>query len=336
MTHEIDFVVLWVDGNDLKWRKEKDKYKKEILNKSKEDGEERYRDWNLFHYWFRGVEKYAPWVRNVFLVTCGQTPQWININHPKLRLVNHEDFIDNRYLPTFNSSAIEINLHKIKDLGEYFVFFNDDMFLTRPVKPEDFFQDGEPLICSAGFPIHNFNNDVWDHMQFTIMGLANKYNWASIINKNPYKWFYYKYKDYLRYNWRMYKDSYMFGFFYVHFASPFRKTSLIKAENTFPEEFKQTSQSKFRSPYNISQQLIKICAIANGDFSPCSTDHFGIYRNIDEYHLPSIIASIKNQNEMMVCINDSCDITKQNFELFQNKISEALESILPEKSSFEI
>ena len=63
---KIDFVIAWVDGNDPAWRAEKDKYD---LRPSKGSAEVRFRDWNNLRYWFRGVEKFAPWVRKVHFVT---------------------------------------------------------------------------------------------------------------------------------------------------------------------------------------------------------------------------------------------------------------------------
>ena len=106
-------------------------------------------------YWFRGVENYAPWVKQIHFVTCGHLPEWLNINHPKIHIVNHKDYIPEQYLPTFSSHVIELNMHRIPGLSEHFVNFNDDVFLTQPVKPEDFFQDGKPLICSLGNPLVN-------------------------------------------------------------------------------------------------------------------------------------------------------------------------------------
>ena len=106
--------------------------------------ENRYRDWELMRFWFRGIEAFAPWVNRVFFVSNGQKPIWLNTDHPKLRMVTHQDYIPEIYLPTFNSNVIELWLHNIPDLSERFVLFNDDMFLTAPVTPEDFFEDGLP------------------------------------------------------------------------------------------------------------------------------------------------------------------------------------------------
>jgi hypothetical protein len=77
---KIDFVVLWVDGNNPEWRA---RYKKYRTEQRPEDAA-RYRDWGLLPYWFRAVEKYAPWVNKVYLVTSGEMPDWLNWGHPKL------------------------------------------------------------------------------------------------------------------------------------------------------------------------------------------------------------------------------------------------------------
>lgn len=91
---EIDFVITWVDGSDDRWQKEKQETRKHLgIVADVDDRKERYRDWDNLQYWFRGVEKYAPWVRKIHFVTWGHLPKWLNTDHPKLRVVNHEDFI---------------------------------------------------------------------------------------------------------------------------------------------------------------------------------------------------------------------------------------------------
>ena len=125
MKEKIDFVILWVDGNDKKWLEQKNSY----TNKTEEIKKSRFRDWDLLKYWFRGVEKYAPWVNKIFFVTWGHIPSWLDTKNPKLEIVKHSDFIPPKYLPTFNSNVIELNLHRILNLSEKFVLFNDDVFI---------------------------------------------------------------------------------------------------------------------------------------------------------------------------------------------------------------
>lgn len=43
---DIDFVVLWVDGNDPEWRAEKAKYQGAVTDDS--NSVNRFRDWGLY------------------------------------------------------------------------------------------------------------------------------------------------------------------------------------------------------------------------------------------------------------------------------------------------
>lgn len=104
----IDFVITWVDGNDQRWRAKKEKYMEALTEDDRRrNTEARYRDMGLLKYWFRGAEKFAPWVNRIYFVTCGQAPAWLDTTHPKLRMVQHSDYMDEEALPTFNSNAIE-------------------------------------------------------------------------------------------------------------------------------------------------------------------------------------------------------------------------------------
>ena len=85
---DIDFVVSWVDMNDPEWKKSFAKAKGTIDNSQNQYSEARFRDYGFLKYWFRGVEKFAPWVRKVHFVTCGQKPEWLDTSNPKLNLVN--------------------------------------------------------------------------------------------------------------------------------------------------------------------------------------------------------------------------------------------------------
>jgi len=80
---EIDFVITWVDMNDPKWQQDFAQYSGKINNSKNEVSEARFRDYGLLKYWFRGVDKFAPWVRKIHFVTCGQKPEWLDETRPK-------------------------------------------------------------------------------------------------------------------------------------------------------------------------------------------------------------------------------------------------------------
>ena len=75
---DIDFVITWVDMNDPEWKKSFAKAKGTIDNSQNQYSEARFRDYGFLKYWFRGVEKFAPWVRKIHFVTCGQKPEWLD------------------------------------------------------------------------------------------------------------------------------------------------------------------------------------------------------------------------------------------------------------------
>ena len=103
----------------------------------------------------RSLEVNAPWIRNVYIVTNGQVPSWIDTSNPHLKIISHQEiFKDQSALPTFSSPAIEMNLHHIPDLSDYFIYFNDDVFLGSPVHLTDFMtlQKGQVLFGSWEVP----------------------------------------------------------------------------------------------------------------------------------------------------------------------------------------
>lgn len=135
----IDVVYTWVDGNDPAWQRRRREfghtgYHEESANAA------RYISRDELRYSLRSLEQNAPWVRRIFLVTDRQRPAWLDPDHPRITMVDHREIFDDpRALPTFNSHAIESRLHHIDGLAEHFLYFNDDMFLGRPVTPQDFF-----------------------------------------------------------------------------------------------------------------------------------------------------------------------------------------------------
>ena len=139
----IDVVYTWVDGADPHWLAEKavalDRFA-ELPPHEHAANEARFANRDELRYSLRSLRYFAPWVRRVYLVTAGQLPTWLDLDQSWLTLVPHTELFDDASnLPTFNSHAIESQLHRIPGLAEHFVYFNDDMFLGRPVGPTAFF-----------------------------------------------------------------------------------------------------------------------------------------------------------------------------------------------------
>ena len=95
----IDIVITWVNGGDKEWLNKKNMYLKECLNIEGKNNA-RFRDWNTLKYVLRSIEKNASWVNKIFLVTDNQRPDWL-VENEKLKVIDHKDFIPEKYLPTF-------------------------------------------------------------------------------------------------------------------------------------------------------------------------------------------------------------------------------------------
>lgn len=332
---KIDFVVMWVDGNDPEWQKEKQKFS---VDDNADGSIYRYRDFGLLKYWFRGVEKFAPWVNNVYFVTWGHVPEWLDLNNPKLKVVKHSDFIPEDYLPTFSANAIENNLHRIDGLSEQFVLLNDDFFLIDSVKETDFFKNGKPMdtvalnvqcpqrsLVSRFFGINN-TAIINDH-----------FNFESSIKENFWKWYSLKNgKNVLRSI--VLKGCPRFpGFWQHHLASSFCKSTFEEVWEKEYEILHQTSSHKFRESTDVNQWLFKDWQIASGNFEVRNVK-FGEAFYIDRDGITNIknriINYITHQKGKMIAINDG-EMSDLEFNLLVEDLEKSFNEILPTKSHFE-
>lgn len=142
-TFPIDAVYTWVDGTDPKWLERKRHALELNAGHSMPEAaadDLRFVGHDELRYSLRSLENYAPWIRHVYIVTDGQRPDWLRDDTDWVSVVDHRDIApEGTNLPTFNSQAIEANLHRIGGLSEHFLYFNDDMFLSSPVSPDLFF-----------------------------------------------------------------------------------------------------------------------------------------------------------------------------------------------------
>lgn len=331
MQQEIDFVIIWVDGNDPEWKKIKNEYKG-FLTKAEDDSEHRYRDWDNLQYWFRGVEKFCPWVRMIHFVTWGHLPSWLNIENPQLHIVNHKDYIPEQYLPTFSSHTIELNLHRIEGLSEKFVYFNDDMFIIKPTTEEDFFRNGKPC-DSAVLNVHCYNmEDMVIMAPFRDIGVINhEFKMREVVKKNIGGWFNWKYGINNLRNIILLSCPRFPGMLQQHLPTSFCKSTFVEVWEKYYDILDETCQHRFREMTDVNQWLFKEWQIASGNFFPRSTK---IGKNIPAYNIDAACKCIRGQQTRMMCLND----TEMSFEEFTDcvsKINNSFQMILPDKSSFE-
>ena len=123
---------------------------------SEEISSSRFQDNSELQYSIRSIERFAPWVRKIYIVTNGQIPSWINLDHPRLQIVPHGDiFLNTSNLPVFSSPAIEANLHRIPGLSKKFIYLNDDVMFGTPIWPEDFYTHAKGQKAYLAWPVPN-------------------------------------------------------------------------------------------------------------------------------------------------------------------------------------
>ncbi|MGW1198180.1 stealth family protein [Streptomyces sp. NPDC002536] len=148
----VDAVYTWVDGDDPAWKERKAAAKGEVYH-AESASDARFISRDELRYSIRSLHLFAPWIRNIYVVTDDQVPVWMRRDVPGIRVVGHREIFRNPAdLPTFNSHSIESQLHHIDGLAEHFLYFNDDMFIGRPVAPQSFFT---PTGTARYFPSRN-------------------------------------------------------------------------------------------------------------------------------------------------------------------------------------
>lgn len=142
-TYPIDFVVPYVNNKDQVWRNTYIDYcKSHRLNqKIVELLGQRYGGLTFIYYQLQLVNKNMPWINKIYLLLSNEEQVDKTKLPSNVEIVYHKNFIWNQYLPTFNSTTIEMFLWNIPRLSEHFIYANDDMLPIKPLKPSDFFED---------------------------------------------------------------------------------------------------------------------------------------------------------------------------------------------------
>lgn len=329
---DIDFVITWVDMNDPKWQVKFSQYSNSKDNTKNGVSKARFRDNGFLKYWFRGVDKFAPWVRKIHFITDGQKPEWLDVNNPKINLVYHEDFIPVQFLPTYNSAVIERYLHKIPGLIEHFVYFNDDFYIINNVGKERFFQNDLP--CDIAVFDYNPSWSQWYRRIKNNIRIINRhFNKKEVMALHHDKWFDKSYGIKARWNYILKFYDKFITLRTPHNAQPYLKTTFNEVWAAAEKELTETSSNRFRSLSDYTPELFRTWQICQGNFTPYNT-----YKDTKMFPLMirarQAVKAIYRQSYTLVCLNDNVHI--RNYDLVINNIKEAFQHILPEKSSFEV
>ena len=308
---EIDIVYLWVNGNDPQWREKRNSFTKENYSDEGMNSEARYSDNGELKYSLRSIEKYAPWIRNIFIVTDNQTPEWLDLNHPKVRIVDHTEILPSEALPTFNSTVIEHALFRIPGLSEYLIYANDDMFLNRETSPADFF-------APDGLPYIRFNRRLFRKLWLFI--------YSKILKKNISH-----YNRTIQNSARLVEGKYgkYIGHKIHHNIDAYRKSDLKHAYEVFAKDIEPTLLNHTRNDNDIQRNIYSyVPAVENRGHVKFVTNKTSFRCHIEHPHQ---FAELEKCSPMFFCINDSQFANEESHKL----LKEFLEKKFPEKSQFE-
>lgn len=149
----IDAVITWVDGNTASHRVKRNLYMEQSDRMLHENAinPHRWANNDEVLYCLQSIENFASWIRHIWIVVDDETPNLSSLSQrvrDKITFVFHHDIFGeySAVLPTFNSLAIETFIWRIEGLSERFLYFNDDVFLTAPLDPNDVFDGFSPIL----------------------------------------------------------------------------------------------------------------------------------------------------------------------------------------------
>lgn len=330
----IDIVIPWVDSNDPVWRKSKNLYaqsegRRELID----DSDVRYRDWDTIRYLFRGIDLYMPWVRKVHFITCGHIPDWMDENAERLHIVRHDEYIPEKYLPTFCSHTIELNMHRIPGLTDQFIYFNDDIISLRPVKPEMFFKHGMPCDYAVLNPlISSHRYAVSDVALMDIEIINDHFKKNKVIKKNFFKWFNPKYGKNLFRSLCLMPWPKFSALLTKHQCNAYLKETFEEVWEKEYDILDSTCSHKFRTKRDVNQWLFRYWRLAQGRFTPIRPygNLFGIKNDNS-----ALYNAVMNGRDMFICINDNGAEEIKDFEKTKKELLDVLEKRFPDKCSFE-
>ncbi|MGQ0626299.1 MAG: stealth family protein [Sporichthyaceae bacterium] len=308
----VDAVYTWVDGADPAWRERMARARaaeQGLEYHPQSQGDQRFLQRDELRYSLRSVEMFAPWIRHIYLVTDRQCPAWLDTTHPKITVIDHRDiFADSSVLPVFNSNAIISRLHHVPGLSEHYIYFNDDFFLGRPLRPNHFFTpSGLARVSPANNrrPFGSASAKSEPHINLTrnmrdLLEAEFGITISRAIKHTPY---------------------------------PQLRSVHLEMEERFAEVYRRTCASRFRHHEDIvADQLFHYYAqiTAKAVVGSLRYDYYSLGRASD---LPRLRAALAYRNRDVFCLND--DPQPGVEPMAEADVREFLEDYYPVRSSFE-
>ena len=306
----VDIVYTWVDGADANWRRTFELCARDERRSLSETALDpaRYHSRDELKYSLRSVWANCGWARNIYIVTAGQMPRWL-VTDERVKIIDHTEILPSSALPTFNSHAIEAALHRIDGLSEHFIYFNDDMFIGRPVQPDHFFTpNGLARVFSSRARIHG----VEDAETLAVDTGARRgrellsSRFGRVVSNKP-----------------------------LHSPYPLRRSVMEEIDEEFPDVIQQTTNSRFRSPTDLSVAASFAqhygMAIGKGVFSEIEAAYVHVESARLRWHLAQMLLG---RFYDAFCINETSHVGTDT-SARELKLSEFFEAYFPVPSPWE-
>lgn len=321
ITFPVDIVYTWVNSDDEEFNKSRLAHQKQFdasVSESKSESTDiaRFESRDELKYSIRSVLTYAPWVNHIYIVTNGQVPKWLDESYDKVTVITHSQIIEPEFLPTFNSHAIESALHKIPNLSEHFIYFNDDVMLTRPLPASYFFtSSGTAKLFITNSKLPNGDKNV---------------------NDSPTQWAAKNSRQLL-----LAETGFWVDVMFAHTFHPQVKSVHQEIERLWPNEVATCRKNKFRdgSDLNVATFLHHHLALIRGQ--AIATRTRCMYFNIREKQASNLYKSLltnkgKANATHSICLNDRVSSVSNELEDFDIKLRNFLEAYYPDPSDAEI
>lgn len=317
---KIDLVYLWVDGNDPAWQLQK---QKALVESGREFAPQavakgRFVDNEELKYSLRSVAENAPWINRIFIITAGQKPAWLNDAHPKIRIVDHTEILKADYLPTFNSTAIEMSVALVEGLSEKFIFSNDDMFILKPITPSFFYNH-------EGLPIARFARHISTKQSLYLDKVRNaqrlvREKYGESVENNPH-----------------------------HNMDAYLRSDVVACSEAFAEEVEESRSHRFRTAGEFHRSAWLYYAVTRGRAEKRIVRHYSAAQSPGEklkcrlslryctdskeigLHRGNLARRVRKYNPTLLCLND----TERTTDSQREEMRVFLERQFPNKSPFE-
>ncbi len=273
-----------------------------------------------------------PRVRKIHFITSGQKPDWLDAENPKINLVSHKDYIPQQFLPTYNSVVIERYIHKIPGLADHFVYFNDDFYIINSITPERFFRNGLPCDIAA-FQYNPSWSQWYRRIKNNIRIINANFSKPEVMARFHDKWFDKSYGSRARWNYLLrYYDKFI-TLRTPTTPSPTSKALSREVWQAAGKELTATSVNRFRASDDYTPELFPHMADMQRQLR--ALQHLQRHQNVSaDDQIEESHKAIREQSYSLICLNDNIHI--RNYNQIMAEVRDAFESILPEKSSFEL